>query len=173
MSTPDAASVERYLLNTLVPGLRGVFVFAALVVVGFGIWLASSPGVAERLFGFDLPAWPTWMEDSFFLLILVWTGLRSGVALSAGFLFPRGFLLWGLAIVIHTPLTQWLTARAMIQEGIDPFVGGTEGMLNYLIIDTLLTAMMAVFYTCLAGAGALARYLISGRTPGYGTPDRR
>lgn len=75
--------------------------FLALVVIGFMVWFAASPGLASRLFGVDLGLWnpdlPLVPEAS------VACGM---VALIGGFVFPRGFYLWGAALALHSPFTQ-------------------------------------------------------------------
>ena len=157
-----AAAPERYWSVIWRPGVRELLVFVVLAVVGFLIWEVN-PGVRllgllgvdpAEAYGDPLHAW---------LNTLAEPALRCVVALAAGFFFPRGFYLWGLAIAIHTPLTIFLLQRRMVQEGIDPIVGGLEGLLGYVFIEVMFTAAAVVFYTGFAGFGVLGRYLAERR----------
>jgi len=60
------------------PGWREAAVFLALLVIGFVLWFAASPGVASVLFGVDLGLWSPNLPF-------------VSVALMSGFVFPRGF----------------------------------------------------------------------------------
>lgn len=158
MSSYDVRSPTQYFSGIWRPRLRELLVFVALAVLGFLIWEINPSITLTNALGIDRA---TALEEplNFFLLGLVEPALRCLVVLVVGFLFPRGFYLWGLAIAIHTPLSIFLLNRAAAQDGIEIIQGGIEGLLGYVVIEAMFTLMAAFFYTIFAGIGVLMRYL--------------
>jgi hypothetical protein len=123
-------------------------VFAALVLVGFLVWFARWPGATSWLFGVELPRWPEFGTP----LDLYLTAIVCGaLALVAGFVFPRGFYLWGLALNLHGPVVEALTIYRMEQAGLDGVVGGIVG---YIVPSALVFCFTVCCYTAAAAAGA-------------------
>ena len=85
----------------------------------------------------------------------------GAAALASGFVSPRGFYLWGVALALHSPFTQGLTVHLMQREGIDPAVG-TQGLVGFAVITAVLVAFAAFCYTVLSAAGMGPRLLIGG-----------
>lgn len=142
------------------PGRREALIFVVLVFVGFLVWFTGSPGIAYRLFGVDLPGLPR--VDST-LLSLLRVPISCGIlALVGGFVFPRGFYLWGVALGLHGPFVEGLTVYLMYQEGLG-LVGGTRGVAGYVVISAMLFVFAILCYTVLSATGAGTRYL-AGRT---------
>lgn len=139
------------------PGRRELTVFAALILIGFLVWFAGSPGVTSRLFGVDLPRWPQFGSP----LDLFRAAIACG-ALVSGFVFTRGFYLWGVALGLHGPLVEALTVYLMYQDGIG-LVGGTRGIVGYVVISAMLFVFAISCYTAISALGAGARYLLERR----------
>lgn len=126
-----------------------------LVFVGFLVWFAGSPGFTSRIVGLDLPRWP--QDDP--PLGLFFVPAACGVlALVSGFVFPRGFYLWGVALGLHGPFVEGLTVHLMYRDGIE-LVGGTPGIASFVVISAVLLLFQILLYTLLSSAGAGARYL--------------
>lgn len=131
-------------------------VFSLLVVLGFLFWFAASPGVASMLFGVSLRLWNPNLP--FISLTQIMCGV---VALVSGFVFPRGFYLWGVASALHSPFTQGLSVYLMEREGVE-LVGGTEGLVSFARITAVLIAFATACYTALAAIGTGLRLLAGG-----------
>lgn len=158
------AGARRELPDRYGPGRKELAVFAALVLVGFAVWFAVSPGVTSWLFGVDPPRWPDY---------LLRTAIAYGVlALVAGFVFPRGFYLWGLALNLHGPVVEALTIYRMEQAGVDWVLGGTQDIVGYIVPSALVFCFTVCCYTAASAAGAGLR--VAGRRlvghPSGGTP---
>ena len=136
------------------PGQRELVVFVALVVLGFLAWLATSPNIVAIIFGVDpIPLYPAANP----VLSLFLTPLVCGaLALSAGFAFPKGFYLWGIALNLHAPFAQALTVYLMQREGVEWLVGGAGG---YVAASAALFVFTTLCYTALSALGAGARRL--------------
>ena len=148
------------------PGRKEFFVFAALVPVGFLLWFADSPGVTSRVFGLDLPCVPRSDSPLDMFRVAIVCG---ALAVVAGFVFPRGFYLWGVALALYGPFVEGLTVFLMYQDGIG-LVGGPPGILGYAAISAMLFVFAVVCYTALSSAGAGARHLLGRGNPRRGTP---
>ena len=144
------------MLNRYGPGRRGLIVFVALVLLGFVVWLAGSPGFASRVFGVDLPRWAQDDPPLFLFFVPVVCG---ALALAAGFVFTRGFYLWGIALGLHGPFVEGLTIHMMARDGIE-LAGGTPGVVSYVLISAMLLVLTVLCYTALSAMGAGARYLL-------------
>lgn len=140
------------------PGSKEALVFAILVFVGFAAWFAWSPGMAYRLFGVELPGLPR--TDSIPLSLLRVPVSCGALALVGGFVFSRGFYLWGLALTLHGPFVEGLTVYLMYQEGLG-LVGGTRGIVGYAVISTGLFVFTIFCYTFLSSVGAGLRLLLA------------
>lgn len=157
MSSYVILSPAHYFSSIWRPRIRDLFVFAALSVLGFLVWEINPSTTLTNALGITLEAE---LEGPlrFFLLRLVEPALRCLVALLAGFLFPRGFYLWGMAIAIHTPLSTALTHRAAAQEGITIVQGGVGELLGYAAVVVMFSTVAVFAYTTFAGVGVLVRY---------------
>lgn len=51
----------------------------------------------------------------------------------------------------------------MREAGLDPYLENTVDILGYLLLEATLTVAMIAVYTCFAGFGMLARYLMNRR----------
>ena len=120
--------------------------FAALVVVGFLVQFAGSLGATSWLFGVEPPGWP----ESLLRKAISYGAL----ALVAGFVFPRGFYLWGFALNLHGPVVEALMIYRMEQAGLDGVVGGTQNILGYIVLSVLVFWFTVCCYTAAAAAGA-------------------
>jgi hypothetical protein len=101
------------------PGWKKAAVFLILVVVGCALWFAASPGVTSALFGVCLGPWSPNLP-----FVSVASVACGAMAMAGGFVFPKGFYLWGVALAIHSPFTQGLSVYVMEREGVG-LVGGT------------------------------------------------
>ncbi len=139
------------------PGAREVVVFIALVVIGLLVWFVDSPGLTEGLLGARSPFW-----DSVSLALDLYLNpiIYSVLALISGFVFPRGFYLWGIALPLHAPFTEALTAAMMEQQGLQ-LVGGTQQLISYAVISLVILVFTMVVYTVFSAAGMGLRYLVS------------
>lgn len=141
------------------PGWREAAVFLALAVLGLLVWFAGAPGVTAELFCFDPGPWnPN-------LPFVSLTQISLGVAaLAGGFVSPRGFYLWGIALAAHSPFTHGLSAHALERDGVE-FVGGTRGLVEFALITAVLIAFATFCYTALSAVGAGLRLLARGVVP--------
>ena len=145
----------REVLDRYGPGLRELAVFPALVLLGFVVWFATSPGILSMALGLDLPRWAYGGPSSIFFA----PGVYGALALACGFALPRGFYLWGFALGLHGPFTEALTVYLMYQEGVG-LVGGTSGIVGYVVITAILLIFAILCYTALSAIGAGARFLL-------------
>jgi hypothetical protein len=138
------------------PGRKELAVSAALVLVGFVVWFAGSPGATSWLFGVEPPRWPEFGSalDLFRVAIVI-----GALALVGGFVFHRGFYLWGVALSLHGPLGKGLSVYRMYLEGLG-LVGGTRAIVGYAIISAMLFVFAIACYTALSALGAGVRYLL-------------
>lgn len=141
------------------PGKKEPIVFVALVFLGFLVWVAGSPGFTSRVFGVDLPRWAQYDPPLSLFFVPVVCG---ALALVVGFVFSRGFYLWGIALGVHGPFVQGLTVHLMAQDGIG-LVGGRPGIVSYVLISVMLLVFTIFCYTVLSAIGAGARYLLGRR----------
>ena len=95
------------------PGWKKTAVFLILVVVGCALWFAASPGVTSALFGVCLRLWSPNLP-----FVSVASVACGAMAMAGGFVFPKGFYLWGVALAIHSPFTQGLSVYVMEREGV-------------------------------------------------------
>ena len=140
------------------PGLRELAAFAALFVLGLVVWPAGSPGITSRLFGLERPFWRP-ASTPFFFLLLVPT-VCGALALVSGFVFPKGFYLWGNALNLHSPLADGLTVYMMEREGHRAFYGGTQGVVSYVVLTAALFVFTILCYTVLSTLGMCLRYSV-------------
>ena len=136
------------------PGWREAAVFALLVVFGFAVWFAVTSGITSRLFGVNLCLWNPGVL--FISLVQIVCG---AAALISGFVFSRGFYLWGVALALHSPFTQGLTVYMMEQRGLG-LTGGTQGLVAYAIITAWLIFFTMGCYTVLSAIGMGLGYLV-------------
>ena len=138
------------------PGKRELIVFVALVFLGFVVWFAGSPGRTSMVFGVDLPRWAQYEPPLSLFFVPVACG---ALVLVAGFVFTRGFYLWGIALGLHGPFVEGLTVHLMLQEGIE-LAGGRPGIVSYILISVMFLVFTIFCYTALSAMGAGARYLM-------------
>lgn len=135
------------------PGWREAAVFSLLVVFGFVVWFAASPGITSMLLGVNLDFW------SPNLPFISLTQILCGVAaLVGGFVSPRGFYLWGIALALHSPFTQGLSVYLMEREGVE-LVGGTEGLVAFAVMTAVLISFATFCYSMLSAVGMGLRLL--------------
>jgi hypothetical protein len=153
---PSAPGVGRGVLDWYGPGKRELMVFVALVFLGFVVWFAGTPGSMPMVFGVGLPRWAQYDPPLSLLFAPVVCG---ALALAAGFVFDRGFYLWGIALGLHGPFVQGLTVHLMVQDGIE-LSGGRAGFVSYILISVMLLVFTVLLYTALSSMGAGARHLL-------------
>lgn len=144
------------MLDRYGPGKRELTVFVALVFLGFVVWFAGTPGSTSMVFGVDLPRWA--QHDPPLSLLFV-PAMCGALALVAGFVFDRGFYLWGTALGLHGPFVQGLTVHLMVQDGIE-LAGGGPGIVSYVLISAVLFVFTIFCYTALSAMGAGTRHLL-------------
>lgn len=150
------------------PRRQEFVLFAALILVGLAVWFAVFPNMASVIIGVNLPRWT--LDNAFLRLFL--SPLVCGVlALASGFVFPRGFYLWGLALALHGPFVQGLTVYLMYQEGIE-LAEGPRGIVSYGTISAVLFVFTILCYTLLSSAGAGVRYLLTRGSRRRGSTQR-
>ena len=84
------------------PSRRGVLVFEAAAVAVLAVWALSTLSVAGKLFGEGASV----AAYSFPLFRFFGMPLLAMVAAVAGYLSPRGFWLWGIAVVTLRPMAE-------------------------------------------------------------------
>ena len=134
--------------------------FVVLVSLGFLVWFAGSPGLTSRLCGVGLPRWASDGSPLYPFFVPVVCGALSIVS---GFVFPRGFYLWGIALGLHGPFVEGLTVYLMEKEGYG-LVGGTQGVLSYVAISAMLFVFTILCYTLLSTLGMALRYPVARAT---------
>lgn len=139
------------------PGRKELAVFALLFVLGSLVWLASSPGVTSRLLGIALPLPPLGGTALSLYFVPIVCGLLS---FASGFVFPRGFWLWGVALALHAPFTEALTTYMMYRDGIELAAADGPGeIVGYGVFVAALIFFAALCYTALSALGMGLRYL--------------
>lgn len=142
-------------IRRAVTGRYGI-VFAMLVLLGFVIWALSTPTVAGRLLGepgyeaaYSSPVY------GFFGLPLL-----ALPALVAGILLPKGFFIWGFAVVLaYVPGNVWLTARTDPEVTFLTPEPGMGQILSLAFVEAMIFLFLALACTAAAGVGAGLRAL--------------
>ncbi len=143
-------------MQALIPGKRGIIVFLATAVVGLAVWAVSTPSVIGRLFGEGAYV----AAYSHPLLRFFGLPLLAIVVAVAGYLSPRGFWLWGIAVVFLHPV-----ARARQTERANSLgafgSSGTEGLqlLGLALVTAMIIFELAVACMIAAALGAGLRLL--------------
>lgn len=148
-----------------VPGWRQGAVFLLIFFLGLGAW-AFKEAVSRPVVGGD--------GLSFLVYMAFDTGvpLYASLALAAGFLAPKGFYMWGTAIVLSHPFAALALTANRESRGFEVVRGGAEGWVGYALVLVVMSFATAVLLTALAAAGAGLRLLMDHlrhgrpRTPG-------
>lgn len=138
-----------------VPGRQQGTIFFLIGLLGLGAWafrVAAAPVVGSD--------WPK--DGLFFLLDQAFdTGvaLYALLALTSGFVAPKGFYLWGIAIVPSHPFAALALTAYRESQGFDIVRGGAEGWVGYAFVLVMMTFATAMLITALSAAGAGLRTL--------------
>lgn len=132
------------------PGWRQAVIFVLLVLVGLGTW------------AFSVTAAPFLSPPVFLFEMALDTGLAfyALLALAAGFVFSKGFYLWGIAIVFTHPFATLIDTAHMQAQGADIVRGGAMGWVGYAVVLVMLTVTTAVLTTVLSTMGAGLRLVL-------------
>lgn len=136
---------------------RYVVVFWALVLAGLVIWALSTPAVAGSLFG------DTGYEAAFGFPLYAFLGLPllALPPLIAGFVLPKGFFVWGVALVLaYPPGAVWIYLNAGAETTFLTSEPGAGQVLSLALAELMVFLVLAFFCTAASGVGAGARYLI-------------
>ena len=132
-----------------IPGWWQAVVFMLLVLMGLGTWVFSRTAAS-----FFSPQ-----------IVLVEMALDTGVvfyallALVSGFVLPKGFYLWGIAIVFTHPFAALIDAAYLQAQGADIVYGGVMGWVNYAVVLVMLTVATGVLTSALSTVGAGLRLM--------------
>ena len=124
------------------PGRWQAGFFLLLVLLGLGVWVLRVPFLGEAFHTGEL--------------------LYALLALMAGFVLPRGFYLWGIAVVIAHPIAAVALTAYQQAQGADIVRGGAVGWLGFAFVLVIMTLPAAVLATIFSAMGAGLRVL-SGR----------
>lgn len=123
-----------------IPGRRQAALFPLLVLLGLGAWAFWVPFLGE---GYHTG-----------------TILYALPALGAGLVSPRGFYLWGVAVVLAHPWAGLALEAAFRQSrGADAIPGGEMEWVGLAFVLVLMSFTMAMVATVLSGLGAGLRLL--------------
>lgn len=148
--------------NFWIPGWRQAIVFLLLVLLGLGAWAFRIPAGIH----FNPPL--LLLDDAFDTGVILYALL----ALAAGFLVPRGFYLWGVAIVLSHPFAALTLTAYQQSHGADIVRGGVEGWVGYAFVLVAMTMTTAVLTTVLSAAGAGLRLLVAHLRRGRSAPPQ-
>ena len=141
-------------MNTLgarefwVLGWRQAAHFLLLVLLGLGVcafMVAAAPS-------FDPPGF---LDEAFDTGV----ALYALLALASGFAVPKGFYLWGVAIVLTHPFAALALAAYRHAQGADIVLGGAQGWVGFAFVLVLMTFTTAMLTTMLSAMGAGLRLL--------------
>ncbi len=118
-----------------------VLTFLVLAVVGLIVRMYGR-GVVAGLLGEGL-FYPT-----FFIPRLFLPALAGAVA---GFVLPKGFLLWGIAVVILQPIAEGLSISRALEAGV--IESSQLGGLVFFEVIMLVMLMLACTVAAVLGAG--------------------
>ncbi len=133
---------------------RTSFTFLATTLTGLVLWALSRPMVAGALFGSQ--AYEVFFSGPF----LVFFGplpLAVLVAAIAGYVSPRRFWLWGLAVVLLRPVLDVLLYFNPARQA------GVIGLSEYIglaVIEVMIFMSLVALCTAGSGAGAGLRLLV-------------
>ena len=140
-----------------IPGWRQAIVFVLLALMGLGLW-AFSVYVAPYFNQSGSLSQPGSLFAEALNTGVVYYAL---LALVSGFVLPKGFYLWGIAIVLTHPFAVLIEAAYFQSQGVVEIVrGGVMGWVGYAVVLVMLTAATAVLTTMLSTAGVGLRLLL-------------
>ena len=144
-----------------IPGWRQAAFFILLVVLGLGAWAFRIPA------GFYFNP-PGILDEAFDTGVVLYVLL----ALVAGSVAPRGFYLWGVAIVFTHPFAALALAAYQQAQGADIVRGGAQGWVSFAFVLMMMTFTTAMLMTMLSAMGAGLRLLLDRLRRGRsGTPQ--
>lgn len=131
---------------------RYVIAFVALALIGLGAWAITAPPSTPNLFAFGHSGFP----------------LLALAAAVAGYLLPKGFPLWGVAVVCLHPVADagfaaWLGPRFML---VPEKLTGTEviGLALVLLGKSVLFAVASTLTATLGAGMRLLRWRLRGES---------
>ena len=144
-----------------VPGWRQATFFVLLVLLGLGVWAFRIPA------GFYFNP-PGILDEAFDTGVVLYALL----ALAAGSVAPRGFYLWGVAVVLSHPFAALALAAYQQAQGADIVRGGAQGWVSFAFVLVMMTFTTAMLTTVLSAMGAGLRLLLGHLRRGRsGTPQ--
>lgn len=132
-----------------IPGWRQAAFFLLLVLLGLGVWelrVAAAPSFNP----------PGFLDEAFDTGVILYAVL----ALASGFLSPKGFYLWGVAIVLTHPFAALALATYQQAQGADIVRGEAGGWVGFAFVLVMMTFTTAVLTTMLSAMGAGLRLLL-------------
>jgi hypothetical protein len=132
-----------------IPGWRQAVFFVLLVLLGLGVWAFRIPA------GFFFNP-PGVLDQAFDTGVILYALL----ALVSGFVLPRGFYLWGVAVVITHPFAALALAAYQQAQGADIVRGGAQGWVGFAFVLVMMTFTTAMLTTMLSATGAGLRLLL-------------
>ena len=130
--------------------------FLATALAGLVAWVLTTPAVAGRLLG-DAAYVAAY---SFPLFRYFGMPLLALVAVLVGYLLPKGFFLWGIALVSLRPIVEaWQTSWADSQGAFGP--SGLDGsqLAGLLFVQVTILVVTVIVCTAAAALGAGLRLL--------------
>lgn len=143
-------------MRNLMPGKAGIPVFLLAAVAGLAVWVFSTPAISGKLLG-EAAYEATYTHP---LLAFFGLPLLAAIAFGAGSVSPRGFWLWGVAIVsLHSLAYVWLTIWTSSRGAFGPEGIGPRQILSLAFVEILMLIALATACTVGSAAGAGLRFL--------------
>lgn len=145
---------------------KWVLASLATAVVGLVIWIFATPAIAGELFGREA------YEAAYSWPIFRFFGLPSLALVSAvvGYIFPRGFWLWGITVVCLHPVANIVLDLYQQSRGaFGPSGLETPEVMGLVFVRVMIFVVLAVLCTFSASMGAALRLLIKRWSRGAGT----
>ena len=144
----NEATVRGYL-----PGKREAAVFGALALLGLVAWRLSTPSVAGSLLG------ERFYRAAYSFPFYFGLTPYASLAFLAGFFFPRGFWLWGAALLSLAPFANAALAWILESRGAHVIGDGPAAALAYAVTVVALAIGFALMATIVSALGAGLRVL--------------
>lgn len=142
---------------------KWVLASLATSVVGLAIWALATPAIAGELFGRGA------YEAAYSWPIFRFFGLPSLALVSAvvGYIFLRGFWLWGIALVCLHPVANIVLDLYQRSRGVfGPSGLETPEVMRLVFVRVVIFVVLALICTFSAAIGAALGLLIKRRSRG-------
>ena len=121
-----------------IPGWRQAAFFLLLVLLGLAAW-AFRVAVSAT---FNPPGF---LDEAFDTGVILYALL----ALASGFVSPKGFYLWGVAVVLTHPFAALALSAYEQAQGADVVRGGSHGWVCFAFVLVMMTFTTAMLTTML------------------------